>query len=88
MMRIYSIYDSKAEAFITPFFAETQGVAWRMFGQAAQDVNHQFHKFAGDYTLFEIGEWDQFEGQIKPHSANKNIGTALQIKTLTNNEGP
>lgn len=80
-MKIYSVYDSKAECYLTPFFAPTAGVALRMFTQAAQDENHEFHKHAEDYTLFEIGEFDQDSAAILPLQAIKSLGNAIEYKT-------
>lgn len=63
-MKIFSIYDSKAEAYLQPFFADTEGVAERMAQQAANDESHMFHQHAGDYTMFQVGEWDQEKGEL------------------------
>ena len=54
-MNIYTIYDSKAEAYLTPFFTDTDATAVRIFTSAATDEQHHFHKYAEDYTLFAIG---------------------------------
>jgi hypothetical protein len=75
---IYSIFDSKAEAYLDPFYAPTDGVAIRMFQQAANDASSDFHKFAADYTLFKIGEFDVAGGLVEPTKAHENLGTALQ----------
>lgn len=80
--KIFSVYDDKAEAFLPPFFAMTQGVALRTFHQAATDENHQFCKHAADYTLFEIGQFDENTGTIEGHQNIKNVGNALTIKDI------
>jgi hypothetical protein len=51
MENIYAIYDVKAEQFLPPFFAKTNGVEIRMFEQAANDQQHDFNKYAEDYSL-------------------------------------
>lgn len=78
-LSIFTVYDSKAEAYLTPFFAPTPAVALRMFENAAQDDQHEFHRFAGDYTLFQIGHFDQDDGLVFPTESNKNLGNALQF---------
>ena len=64
VMRIFAIYDSKAEAYLQPFFSPTKATAIRSFTQAANDEKTDFYRFAEDYTLFEIGEWDPVGGEI------------------------
>lgn len=81
-MRVYSVYDSKAEAYLIPFFASTDAVAMRMFTQAAADPNHNFHQFAADYTLFHIGEWDEEKGSLIPAEAHYNLGNALAMQRM------
>ena len=77
-MRIFSVYDSKAEAYLQPFFALTTAAGVRMFQRAAMDASSDFHLFAADYTLFELGEFDQSSGLIEQHATLVNLGTALQ----------
>ncbi len=80
-MKIFAIFDSKAEAYLNPFFNPTAGVALRSFAQAANDEQHDFNKFAGDYTLFELGSFDPQTGTISPLSAPHNLGTAHTLIT-------
>lgn len=75
---IFSVYDSKANLWHQPFFARNAAVASRMFEQAVNDPATEFHKFAGDYVLFEIGEWNENEGQILGE-VPKNLGIALSF---------
>lgn len=77
--KVFSIYDCKADAFLQPFFSPTAATALRGFEKAAQDEATDFHRFAGDYTLFEIGEWDQSKGTWVAHDAKVNLGLALQF---------
>lgn len=66
MMRlnVYSVFDAKAKAFITPFFMPNDAVAERAFRQAVNDPTHEFSKAAEDYTLFCIGEWSMESGEV------------------------
>ncbi len=76
-LKVFSIHDSKAEAFIQPFYSQTTGTAVRSFEQACNDANSDFHKFAGDYTLFELGEFDQNTAQFTALKTPTNLGLAL-----------
>lgn len=79
-LHILSVHDSKAEAFIQPFFAQTVAVGLRMFEAASNDTNTDFNRFAGDYTLFELGTFDQITGQLEMLKTPNNLGLALQFR--------
>ena len=55
--KIFTIFDSKAKAYLTPFFLHEDGMALRIFGDCVNDITHQFGKHPEDYTLFSIGSW-------------------------------
>lgn len=82
MKKVYSVYDSKAEAFKPPFVAVSRGVAVRMIRAAAMDEATELHKFGADFTLFEIGEFDERTGRVEHLEAFVNLGTALVLGSL------
>jgi len=67
ILKIFTTFDSKAKAFMAPFFMHEDGMATRIFSQAINDEKHQFGKAPYDYTLFKIGELDDSTGIIEPH---------------------
>lgn len=73
---VFSIYDSKAEAYTNPFVAKTRGLAVRMFQELVNQQGHQFNKFPADYTLFAIGLWDESVGVVTA-TEPENMGTGL-----------
>jgi len=79
---VFSVFDSKAEAFLRPYFAETRGLAMRAFRDAVNDPSHEMCKHAEDYTLFLIGEFDQGLGQLKVESAPISMVTAITIREV------
>lgn len=79
-LKIFTVYDSKAECYINPFFLPNRGVALRAFTEAARDTQHDFHRWAADYTLFEIGEWDPGSGTILMHEARVSLGCAIDFR--------
>lgn len=81
-MNIYTIYDSKAEAYIQPFFCKNNGVAIRLFQTAALDEQHDFHRHAADYTLFNIAMWDETKGIITQLENHINLGNAIAIQNM------
>lgn len=77
MKKIFTVYDSKAEAYLQPFFADTTGIALRDFETACNDSAHQFARHAGDYTLFEIGLFDERKARFENLTTPINLGLAL-----------
>lgn len=54
----YSIFDLKASVFNTPFFFRSRGEAVRAFIDLANDNKSSISRHPEDYSLFEIGSWD------------------------------
>lgn len=79
-MRIFSVYDSKADYYSKPVVEINAGVALRSFADAARGGNGEnaISQHPEDYTLFELGTWDQDKGEIKMHVAKKSLGVALE----------
>jgi hypothetical protein len=57
-LKVYTVHDKAVGAFLQPFFSRSKGEAIRSFTEACNDANSQFNKHAGDYVLFELGEYD------------------------------
>ncbi len=56
--KLFSIFDVKAQAYLPPFCLPERGMAIRVFGDCVNSSDHQFGKHPGDYTLFELGSFD------------------------------
>lgn len=65
-MKIFTLYDKKAEAYFTPFFSKNENTAIRQLAYTANQEGQELHVHAEDYHLFEIGEYDEQTGKIKP----------------------
>ncbi len=76
-LQVFSVFDSKAEAFIQPWYSQTIGTAIRSFEQAVNTEQHDFQKFAGDYCLFHLGDFDQVKGIFTQLQSPTNLGLAL-----------
>ena len=83
VLKMFSIYDSKAEAYVQPWYEVNRGVALRNFMAAVKDPQTAFHRFPGDYTLFEIGEWDPSKGTVFMYEHRENLGTAIQYLEMS-----
>ena len=82
LLKMYSLYDSKTEAYIAPFYSKAKGDAIRQVTQIVNDPNskHDFGKYPEDFTLFEVGVFDDTTGMIMPHSANESLGCLVNFK--------
>lgn len=78
--KIFSVYDSKVEAYLQPFFSPSNGAALRAFTDIVNDPNSQFSKHPEDYTLFVIGEYNDETAKISSLSALQSLGLALEFK--------
>ena len=77
--KMFTVYDSKAEAYLQPFFSSTTGLAIRSFTEAVNQNDHQFSKYPEDYTLFEIGSYNDEDGSFDILDAKKSIGLAVDF---------
>lgn len=64
MNEIFSLFDSKAEYYMPPFFERNANTAVRAVEAAMATDNHPIYKNAEDYSLFHVGSWDQETGRI------------------------
>lgn len=76
-MKIFTIYDSKAEAFISPFYERSTGLAIRAFEDACNTPEHQFNKYPEDYTLFELGEFNELTAGFELKDSPQSLGLAM-----------
>lgn len=79
-LKISVAYDSKVEAFGQPQFTRSTGEAFRIWETVSNDGQSMMAKHPADYTLFEIGEYDDKTGQVEMYATHKNLGTALEAK--------
>lgn len=82
---MFSVFDSKAKAYIQPFHVPNADVAKRCFAHAANDPTSDFNRYAADYTLFEIGSFDPQTGIITPAKTHTNHGMAIHYQESLQN---
>lgn len=77
-MKAYSLFDSKSKAFNRPWFAGTRGEALREFSDVVSKKDDFIRRHSGDFTLFEIGDFDPTNGGLVPYKTLENLGLATQ----------
>lgn len=80
LLKAYSIRDSKADVFNTPFYQKTHGEAERTFQQLAKDEKSTICKYPDDFDLYYLGEYDDQTGKMESLDSPQHIVKAVQIK--------
>ena len=70
---MYTIYDSKAEIYTPPMHFRNDAEALRQLGQEANNPDSKLNKFAEDYSLFLLGEWDEDTAEFEIRESPKCI---------------
>lgn len=83
-MKIYSIRDSKAEIYNTPFYSRNAQTAIRDFTAGVNDPNSGLGRNTADYDLFEIGGWDEESGRIVALDAPKHLVNGIDVRKEQN----
>jgi len=79
-LKVFSVYDSKAAAYMTPFFLRTEGEAVRSFMDEVNRSGSGFNAHPEDFVLMLVGDWDAVEGSLIPTKVPTALVTALAAK--------
>jgi hypothetical protein len=79
LYEVFSIYDSKAEAYLPPFILPKIAQAKRIFEQCINSDDHQFGQSPADYTLFRLGNFDDSNGQYLLARATESLGNGIEF---------
>lgn len=63
---VVTIHDAALGAFMRPWFAQSAGQARRMFGDEVARPESDLHKHPADYSLYQIGTFDDDSAELKP----------------------
>lgn len=90
--KLFSLFDTKAEAFGVPFFMPQRGMAIRALVDLSKDPQSLVYKHPNDFILYELGEFDDLVGEIYPHKTPVNLGIAPkeinQVDSVVENRKP
>jgi len=81
--KIFTIYDKKAEAYNTPWFQQTHGLAERIFRDESNNPESSINKHPEDYTLYYLGEYDQNTGEMEIPHPPKPVMEAVEAQNIT-----
>jgi len=79
--KIFTIHDVKAQAYLPPFLLHTRAMATRVFHDCINSEQHQFAKHPEDYTLFEVGHFNDQNANIQIEKAPTSLGNGVEFVT-------
>lgn len=80
MFKVFTVYDSKAECYLPPIYVKSKGEVIRSIGELANNPEHNFGKYPEDYTLFEVGSWNDNDCKFDLLSTPNSMGVILEFK--------
>lgn len=75
---IFTVYDTKAQAYLPPFILPRAEMAKRIFSDCINSDDHQFGKHPEDYTLFHLGNWDDDTAEYHLKNAPTSLGVGVE----------
>ncbi len=82
--QVFSVYDSKAGIYLPPFYLQTKGQALRQFADTVNgSKENQIANHPEDFTLFELGIFDDLICQFTLHETPISLGVAIEFKRET-----
>lgn len=81
ILKVFGIYDSKVNAWLPPFMMKHIGDAERALKAHVNDPEHNFSKYAEDFTLFELGSWDDSNCKYALLEAPHSVSVLIQYKS-------
>jgi len=79
-MKMFTVFDIKADIYQTPFYALTDHAAVRTFADAVNAPESPFNKHPEDYCIFAIADFDDRTGDITPYP-KQHLGQAVNLLT-------
>lgn len=79
-LMVLAVRDVKAGSFFPPMFVRSTALAFRWFESCIQNPDHDFHKFAEDFVLFELGSFMDESGEFNLLEAPRSVIGAMVIK--------
>jgi hypothetical protein len=83
LMSVFAIYDSAISTWMPPLFVRSKGEIMRWWVDTVNDPQSKLAKHPSDYTLFEIGSWDDDKCKFSLLSTPVSIGIAIEYVKAT-----
>jgi hypothetical protein len=84
LMSVFAIYDAGISTWMPPIFVRNKGEILRWFMDCVNDPQSKLSKYPSDYTLFEVGSWDDDKCKFDLLKTPVSIGIAIEyVKAKT-----
>lgn len=74
ILKMFGVYDVKAAAYLPPFFIVHVNLAKRTFSDCVNDPKHPFGMHPEDYSLHELGMFDDTTGRVESYENPQPLG--------------
>lgn len=62
ILQVYSVLDKAVNSFLPPVFVRSRGEILRSFSSTVNEPGNQMNRFASDYVLFYLCDFDDASG--------------------------
>lgn len=79
-MKMYTFFDSAAQAFTNPFFMHNDGLAIRAFQDnvnSSEENNMSLHP--DQFTLFKVAEWDDKNASMDVYETPQRVAIGVEL---------
>lgn len=88
ILKVFSVLDTKADAFQTPFFMPSTGQAVRAFKDLSNDGQSLVSRHPGDFVLCCIGTFDDVTARLVSYDQVEKLGFGTDYKELRPQDVP
>lgn len=78
ILEAFSIFDVKADAYMTPFFQPNKYMAIRDFTSLVRQ-NERIRDYPEDFILYHVGTWDALAGCLSPKEHPEELTKAVDV---------
>nr|QJB18754.1 MAG: nonstructural protein [Microvirus sp.] len=80
--QVFFCFDSKASAYMPPFFMASKGEAIRAFTDLVNDGQSTVSRYPEDFTLFHAGSWSDSTGAFELLQTPDSVIRAIELKKV------
>lgn len=84
-MIVCSVYDSATQAYMRPWFAQTEGQALRIFADEVMREGSELGAHPEDFSLFILGLYTDHDGSLMPEEP-RSLARAHELKARNRQE--
>lgn len=83
LLGLFAVYDSAIKTWMAPLYMRNKGEALRWWQEICNNPESKVAKHPADFTLFELGTWDDDKCNFDLLKTPVKLGVAIEfIKTI------